>query len=132
MSQFIIDCSAVAIIEQRVSKVLAAPDYTSPQMLAKGPLRVYGDCGCGAGGTCANSCVSNLNCKYCYEKNKSLRTMSLETALSIVEEELMKDDGFDICEIQFLGGEPFFEFNLIRNICDFIWTHNGHFGTILC
>jgi len=38
----------------------------------------------------------NLNCKYCYEKNKSLRTMSLKTALSIVEAELTKDDGFDV------------------------------------
>ena len=64
----------------------------------------------------------NLNCKYCYEKNKSLSTMPLETAIKIVEHELTKDDGFEICEIQFFGGEPFFKFDLIRDICNYIWT----------
>lgn len=63
----------------------------------------------------------NLNCRYCYEKNKSLRTMALETALHIVNDELTKDDGFDICEIQFFGGEPFVEFKLIQEICNYIW-----------
>lgn len=47
--------------------------------------------------------------------------MSLETALNIVQEELTKDDGFEICEIQFFGGEPFFEFDLIRETCNYIW-----------
>lgn len=66
----------------------------------------------------------NLDCKYCYEKNKSLRTMSLEIALNIVKRELTKDDGFDVCEIQFFGGEPFFEFSLIRDICNYIWSRD--------
>lgn len=63
----------------------------------------------------------NLDCKYCYEKNKTLRTMSTETAKEIVSSELTKDDGFDLCEIQFFGGEPFLEFELIKDVCSFIW-----------
>ncbi len=58
MSQFIIARSAITSIGQRVSKVMPAPDYTTPQMLEKGPCKIYRNCGCGAGGTCANSCVS--------------------------------------------------------------------------
>lgn len=58
MSQFIIDCSTLAAIEQRVSSVMAAPDYAAHQLTGKGRCQVYGDCGCGVGGTCANSCVS--------------------------------------------------------------------------
>lgn len=66
----------------------------------------------------------NLNCRYCYEKNKSLRTMEKETAFKIIKEELTKNDGFDICEIQFFGGEPFLEFQLVRDICEFIWARS--------
>ena len=58
MSQFIIDCSALAMIEQRVSRVMATPDYAARQSMGKGPCQVYKNCGCGVGGTCANSCVS--------------------------------------------------------------------------
>lgn len=58
MSQFIIDCSAIALIGERVSRVMAAPNYADSQIMGKGPCQVYGDCGCGVGGTCANSCVS--------------------------------------------------------------------------
>lgn len=65
----------------------------------------------------------NLNCRYCYEKNKSLETMKLGTAVKIIDQELSADDEYDECEIQFFGGEPFLEFELIKAICDYIWTH---------
>lgn len=58
MSQFIIDSSAIALIGQRVSKVMTVLDYATLQMSEKGSFQVYTKCGCGAGGTCANSCVS--------------------------------------------------------------------------
>lgn len=58
MSQFIIDCSAIAFIEQQVSRVMVAPNYAEYELMGKGPCQTYGDCGCGVGGTCANSCVS--------------------------------------------------------------------------
>lgn len=66
----------------------------------------------------------NLQCSYCYEKNKTLHTMKLETAMHILDQELVVADGFDECEIQFFGGEPFLEFGLIREICDYIWSHS--------
>lgn len=53
MNQFIIDCSAIALIEQRVSRVMVTPNYADHEMMGKRP-----NCGCGAGGTCASSCVS--------------------------------------------------------------------------
>lgn len=67
----------------------------------------------------------NLDCSYCYEKNKSSRAMSIETAQSIIEYELSKQDGFDTCEIQFFGGEPFLRFDFIQEICGYIWRKNG-------
>lgn len=63
----------------------------------------------------------NLDCSYCYEKNKSSRAMSIETAQNIIEYELLKQDGFDTCEIQFFGGEPFLRFDFIQEICGYIW-----------
>ena len=65
----------------------------------------------------------NLNCRYCYEKNKSLKTMTYSTAIDILSNELNIDDGFEQCEIQFFGGEPFLEFELIKKICDFLWSN---------
>ena len=62
----------------------------------------------------------NLNCTYCYEKNKSLRTMAKETAIKILEKELQED--VDFCEIQFFGGEPFFEYDLMKELCEFLWS----------
>jgi len=64
----------------------------------------------------------NLNCTYCYEKNKTLKEMSYETAIKIVEKELSVDDGYDNCEIQFFGGEPFVCFYTLQKICEFIWS----------
>ena len=66
----------------------------------------------------------NLDCGYCYEKNKSLRTMPMETALNIIECELSKQDEFDACEIQFFGGEPFLRFDFIQEVCEYIWKNN--------
>lgn len=58
VNQFIIDYSVLELIEQRVNRVMALPNYADTKMVGKGPCQVYGDCGCGVGGTCANSCVS--------------------------------------------------------------------------
>lgn len=66
----------------------------------------------------------NLNCIYCYEKNKTLRTMPLETAIKILNRELTIDDEYNDCEIQFFGGEPFAEFDLLRSICNYLWSKN--------
>ncbi len=63
--------------------------------------------------TLTQSC--NLSCSYCFEANKSGRRMSFETAKGILDREL-DDDRFDEYEIDFFGGEPFLEFDLIKEI----------------
>ena len=69
--------------------------------------------------TLTESC--NLNCTYCYEKNKSLKSMDFQKAVDILEKELNLDDGYDECEIQFFGGEPFVKFDLLKGICEYLW-----------
>jgi uncharacterized protein len=66
----------------------------------------------------------NLSCIYCYEQNKSLKTMTYDTAVRILDDELDADDEYDECEVQFFGGEPFLEFDLIKSVCDYIWSRD--------
>lgn len=63
----------------------------------------------------------NLNCTYCYEKFKSEKKMSFETAKEIIlrECEIVKnDDRFDGLEIDFMGGEPMVNFGLMKQIVE--------------
>lgn len=65
----------------------------------------------------------NLNCVYCYESFKDDKKMSFEMAKSIVEKELdfvEKSLEFDELEIDFMGGEPFMEFPLIKAITEWL------------
>ena len=64
----------------------------------------------------------NLNCIYCYENHKSQRMMKFETAKEILDYELTVDDGKDIVTIEFFGGEPFLNFPLIQDICEYVWS----------
>lgn len=66
----------------------------------------------------------NLNCVYCYEHNKSFKTMSLEVAKKIIDKEMLADDGFNSVTIDFFGGEPFLEFQKIKELADFIISQN--------
>ena len=68
--------------------------------------------------TLTNRC--NLSCVYCYEHNKELRSMPLETALDIVQREMTMQDGSDFVCVYYFGGEPFLEFENIRKIHDFL------------
>lgn len=63
----------------------------------------------------------NLNCIYCFEKSKSNKVLNFENAISIIDRELNADDNFNSVAIDFMGGEPFLEFDLIRNICEYYW-----------
>lgn len=71
----------------------------------------------------------NLACKYCYQINKGKRRMSFETAkkyadLLISGEKGMADyvnpENSPGLIIEFIGGEPFLEIDLIEKICDYI------------
>lgn len=71
----------------------------------------------------------NLACTYCYQINKSTRRMSLNTAKKFFDLVMSGEKGLDSYVnpttspgliIEFIGGEPFLEIDLIDQICDYI------------
>lgn len=62
----------------------------------------------------------NLSCIYCYEK-KDERRMSYDTAKEIIDEFIQSTDYTEYV-IDFFGGEPFLEFELIKNIHNYVIT----------
>jgi len=67
----------------------------------------------------------NLQCTYCYQTCKSGKRMSLETAKKFVDY-LLSDEGDYIntgntkaIVLDFIGGEPLLEIDLIDRICDY-------------
>lgn len=67
----------------------------------------------------------NLHCSYCFEANKSLKRMDFETAKKIMDEAL-NDDRFEEYEIDFFGGEPFLEFELIKKVLAYVVENFPH------
>lgn len=65
-----------------------------------------------------NQC--NLRCVYCYEENKSCKTMSFETAKEIIVKEMYAQNKFDMICVDFMGGEPFLQFQLMKDILQFL------------
>ena len=72
----------------------------------------------------------NLACTYCYQINKGKRRMSFETAKKFIDLLLSGDKGMDTyinpetspaLIIEFIGGEPFLEIDLIDQICDYFF-----------
>jgi radical SAM peptide maturase (CXXX-repeat target family) len=70
----------------------------------------------------------NLACTYCYQINKSTRRMKLEDAKKAVDNLLHESNGFDkfatvekspAIILEFIGGEPFLEIDLIDQIVDY-------------
>ena len=61
----------------------------------------------------------NLNCTYCYEHHKNSRTMPAALAKEIVEKELTMDDGIELVEFDFIGGEPLLEFDTVREVIEY-------------
>lgn len=70
----------------------------------------------------------NLNCSYCYQINKGKRRMSFETAKKAIDQLLTGEKNMDsyinvktspAIIIDFIGGEPFLEIDLIEQICDY-------------
>ena len=60
----------------------------------------------------------NLSCSYCYECNKDKSRMSFEMAKKILDQEL-RDTSLKKIEIDFMGGEPLLEFDLIKEIVEY-------------
>lgn len=70
----------------------------------------------------------NLACTYCYQIHKGKRRMSLETAKKYIDLIISGEKGFSQyinpitspgIIIEFIGGEPFLEIELIDQICDY-------------
>lgn len=66
----------------------------------------------------------NLNCIYCFEENKSFKTMDLATAMTIIETSFSEANADEEILFDFMGGEPFSEFHLIREICERTWARD--------
>lgn len=68
----------------------------------------------------------NLNCIYCYETHKKNAYMDTNLAKEIILREaqfVSESDTFDEMEIDFMGGEPFMNFPLIKSIVE--WLEDG-------
>src|SRR5208337_4292962 len=65
----------------------------------------------------------NLNCRYCYESFKSKKSMPLELAKEIVKREFVSADDYERVVIDFMGGEPLTQFQLMREIAEWIWSN---------
>ena len=67
----------------------------------------------------------NLNCSYCYEPYKKNVYMNLDLAKDIITHEshfVEKSEQFDELEIDFMGGEPFMNFTLIKSVVEWLET----------
>ncbi len=64
----------------------------------------------------------NLKCVYCFEKNKNHKSMDINTAISIINNEMNEENEYEEILFDFMGGEPFVEFQLIRQICEYTWS----------
>lgn len=68
----------------------------------------------------------NLNCSYCYEPYKQNSYMNIDLAKNIISREakfVHDDEQFDELQIEFMGGEPFTNFRLIKEIVE--WLEKG-------
>jgi uncharacterized protein len=64
----------------------------------------------------------NLACVYCYEKVKSRRRISLETAKEAISKAFSRCSDGEELEISFHGGEPLLAFDLLRDVCEYVWS----------
>lgn len=75
----------------------------------------------------------NLCCSYCYQINKHINSMPFETAKKFIdlmfedyerEGSYLYKDNAQALVIEFIGGEPLLEIDLIEKICDY-FTHKA-------
>lgn len=66
-----------------------------------------------------NKC--NLHCVYCYEKGKNTRSANISKTKEVLSIEFA-DSKFESFDVIFHGGEPFFEYGIVRELCEWIWT----------
>lgn len=80
--------------------------------------------------TLTQSC--NLSCRYCYEHFKTSNPMDFDIAYSIINNELNRKDDYELVVLDFFGGEPFLQFELIKNLVEKVrteeWEHEYIFS----
>ena len=64
----------------------------------------------------------NLNCIYCYERNKKNREFDVYEAFCVVDEQLKIKTELGT-KIKLHGGEPFLVFDKIRQLCEQLWAN---------
>lgn len=62
----------------------------------------------------------NLHCKYCYEVSKNPFRMDIEIAKSALKTAFSELQTGKRLKIEFRGGEPFLEFDFIKNLCEWV------------
>lgn len=74
----------------------------------------------------------NLNCLYCYEHKKDNRRMVFSLAKRIISEEfsIAKEKQVDFLKIYFHGGEICLCFDLLKQICEWLWSQSWPIGYI--
>ena len=70
----------------------------------------------------------NLACTYCYEHHKSSQKMNWCTAKEIIDKEFAQATTNDVEAFEFdlFGGEPFLEFDLVKQITKYICENRGN------
>ena len=64
----------------------------------------------------------NLRCSYCYEPKKAHRKMSVQSAKNVLLRAISElDETYDSIIVQFMGGEPMLQFDLIREVSEWLW-----------
>ncbi len=68
----------------------------------------------------------NLSCSYCYENHKSNHSMTIEQAKDIISKEadmVLSSNQYDELQIDFMGGEPLMNFDLIKAVVEWLETN---------
>jgi len=64
----------------------------------------------------------NLRCHYCYEQDKRKRAMTFPIAREVLDNSFTEMEGYDGVTLELHGGEPFLNFDLIKQIDHYILT----------
>lgn len=68
----------------------------------------------------------NLRCSYCYSKKGLVKSMTLETAISVIDDTLERLGESTRLNLLLMGGEPFLSFDLIKDIVKYIRDYYPH------
>ncbi len=64
----------------------------------------------------------NLRCSYCYESSRDSRCLEVDEIKGVISKYL-NDETLEEVEIQFFGGEPWIKFELIKEVCEWVWSN---------